>query len=51
VSTRTAIDYSMYVAGAWAESESRARIEATSPATGEKMETFTELKTVVVNLG
>jgi acyl-CoA reductase-like NAD-dependent aldehyde dehydrogenase len=35
VSTRTAIDYSMYVAGAWAESESGARIEATSPATGE----------------
>ena len=35
MSTRTAIDYSMYVAGAWAESESGARIEATSPATGE----------------
>src|SRR5207244_13344658 len=35
VSTRTAIDYSMYVGGAWAESESGARIEATSPATGE----------------
>src|SRR5438034_3629879 len=25
----------MYVAGAWAESESGARVEATSPATGE----------------
>ena len=35
MSTRTAIDYSMYVGGAWAESESGARIEATSPATGE----------------
>jgi acyl-CoA reductase-like NAD-dependent aldehyde dehydrogenase len=35
VITRTAIDYSMYVAGAWVESESGERIEATSPATGE----------------
>jgi acyl-CoA reductase-like NAD-dependent aldehyde dehydrogenase len=34
LSTRTT-DYSMYVAGAWAESASGARIDATSPATGE----------------
>jgi hypothetical protein len=37
----------MYVGGSWVESESGGRMEATSPA----METFTELKTVVVNLG
>jgi acyl-CoA reductase-like NAD-dependent aldehyde dehydrogenase len=42
VSTRTAIDYSMYVAGAWVESESGARIEATSPATGEAIGTVPE---------
>jgi len=42
VSTRTAVDYSMYVAGAWVESESGARIEATSPATGEAIGTVPE---------
>jgi acyl-CoA reductase-like NAD-dependent aldehyde dehydrogenase len=42
VSTRTAIDYSMYVAGAWVESESGARIDATSPATGETIGTVPE---------
>jgi acyl-CoA reductase-like NAD-dependent aldehyde dehydrogenase len=42
VSTRTAIDYSMYVAGAWVESKSGARIEATSPATGETIGTVPE---------
>ena len=31
----TTKDYPMYVGGAWAESESGARMEATSPATGE----------------
>jgi acyl-CoA reductase-like NAD-dependent aldehyde dehydrogenase len=34
VSTRTT-DHSMYVAGAWVESQSGGRIEAASPATGE----------------
>ena len=29
------VDYSMYVAGAWVESESGSRMDATSPATGE----------------
>ena len=29
------VDYSMYIGGAWVESESGARSEATSPATGE----------------
>ncbi len=49
-------DYQMYIAGAWTESESGACLEATSPATGESiggrysMETFTELKTVILNL-
>src|SRR5207244_5318998 len=42
MSTRTAIDYSMYVAGAWVESESGARIEAASPATGEAIGTVPE---------
>ena len=42
MTTRTAIDYSMHVAGAWAESESGARIEATSPATGEAIGTVPE---------
>jgi len=42
VSTRTATDYSMYVAGAWVESESGGRIEATSPATGETIGTVPE---------
>jgi acyl-CoA reductase-like NAD-dependent aldehyde dehydrogenase len=32
-------DYPMYVAGEWTESESDARMEATSPATGEKIGT------------
>src|ERR671931_453496 len=32
-------DHSMYVAGAWTESESGGRIEATSPATGEPIGT------------
>ena len=34
MSTQTR-DYPMYVGGAWVESESGARMEATSPATGE----------------
>jgi acyl-CoA reductase-like NAD-dependent aldehyde dehydrogenase len=34
MSTKT-IDYGMYVAGSWVESESGARMAATSPATGE----------------
>jgi acyl-CoA reductase-like NAD-dependent aldehyde dehydrogenase len=34
MTTRTR-DYSMYVGGSWVESESGARVEATSPATGE----------------
>jgi acyl-CoA reductase-like NAD-dependent aldehyde dehydrogenase len=42
VTTRTATDYSMYVAGEWIESDSRARIEATSPATGETIGTIPE---------
>ena len=29
------IEYAMYVGGSWVESESGARMEATSPATGE----------------
>ena len=35
-------DYSMVVGGAWAESESGARMEATSPATGEALGTVPE---------
>jgi acyl-CoA reductase-like NAD-dependent aldehyde dehydrogenase len=35
-------DYSMYVAGGWAASESEARMEATSPATGEQIGTVPE---------
>ncbi len=35
MTTWTAIDYSMYVAGAWVDGESGGRIEASSPATGE----------------
>jgi len=31
------VEYRMYIAGAWVESESGARIEATSPATGERI--------------
>ena len=31
----TTRDYSMVIGGAWAESESGKRFEATSPATGE----------------
>jgi acyl-CoA reductase-like NAD-dependent aldehyde dehydrogenase len=42
VTTRTATDYSMYVAGEWIESDSGARIEATSPATGETIGTVPE---------
>jgi acyl-CoA reductase-like NAD-dependent aldehyde dehydrogenase len=34
MTTRTR-DYSMYLGGSWVESESGARVEATSPATGE----------------
>ena len=33
-------DYSFVVGGAWAESESGARLEATSPATGESLDRF-----------
>jgi acyl-CoA reductase-like NAD-dependent aldehyde dehydrogenase len=39
VSTR---DYEMVIGGAWAESESGARFEATSPATGESLGTVPE---------
>ncbi len=42
MTTGTAIDYSMHVAGAWVESESGARIDATSPATGEAIGTVPE---------
>ena len=42
MTTRTTIDYSMYVAGAWVESDSGGRIEATSPATGETIGTVPE---------
>ena len=42
MTTRTTIDYPMYVAGAWVESESGGRIEATSPATGETIGTVPE---------
>ena len=35
-------DYSMVIGGAWAESESGARLEATSPATGEAIGTVPE---------
>jgi len=38
----TARDYSMVVGGAWAESESGGRLEATSPATGESIGTVPE---------
>jgi succinate-semialdehyde dehydrogenase/glutarate-semialdehyde dehydrogenase len=39
ISTR---DYGMLIGGAWAESESGARFEATSPATGESLGTVPE---------
>ena len=35
-------DYRMVIGGAWAESESGARFEATSPATGESLGTVPE---------
>ncbi|MBA3792874.1 MAG: aldehyde dehydrogenase [Rubrobacter sp.] len=35
-------DYPMYVAGEWTDSESEARMDATSPATGEKIGTLPE---------
>jgi acyl-CoA reductase-like NAD-dependent aldehyde dehydrogenase len=35
-------DYSMYLAGEWATGESEARMEATSPATGEQIGTVPE---------
>ena len=35
-------DYPMYVAGEWAIGESEARMEATSPATGEQIGTVPE---------
>ena len=35
-------DYSFVIGGAWAESESGARMEATSPATGESLGTVPE---------
>jgi acyl-CoA reductase-like NAD-dependent aldehyde dehydrogenase len=35
-------DYQMYMAGVWTESESGARMESTSPATGEKIGTVPE---------
>jgi acyl-CoA reductase-like NAD-dependent aldehyde dehydrogenase len=38
----TTQDYSMVVGGAWAESESGQRFEATSPATGESLGTIPE---------
>ena len=42
MSISTATDYSMVIGGAWAESESGARFEATSPATGESLGTVPE---------
>ncbi len=41
MSTKTT-NYRMYIAGAWTESESGARMEATSPATGEPIGTVPE---------
>ncbi len=38
----TTQDYSMVIGGAWAESKSGARFEATSPATGESLGTLPE---------
>jgi succinate-semialdehyde dehydrogenase/glutarate-semialdehyde dehydrogenase len=38
----SAVDYSMLVGGEWVESESGARLEATSPATGEAIGTVPE---------
>ena len=38
----TTRDYSMVIGGAWTESESGARFEATSPATGESLGTLPE---------
>ena len=38
----TTNDYSMVIGGAWAESESQKRFEATSPATGESLGTVPE---------
>jgi acyl-CoA reductase-like NAD-dependent aldehyde dehydrogenase len=38
----TTRDYEMVIGGAWAESESGARFEATSPATGESLGTIPE---------
>ena len=38
----TTQDYSMVIGGAWAESESRQRFEATSPATGDLLGTVPE---------
>ena len=38
----TTRDYSMVVGGAWVESESQKRFEATSPATGESLGTVAE---------
>ena len=38
----TTRDYSMVIGGAWSESESGARFEATSPATGESLGTVPE---------
>ena len=35
----TTPEYSMVIGGAWSESESGARFEATSPATGESLGT------------
>ena len=40
--TVTTQDYGMVIGGAWAESESGARFEATSPATGESLGTVPE---------
>jgi acyl-CoA reductase-like NAD-dependent aldehyde dehydrogenase len=40
--TSTATDYAMVVGGAWTESESGARFEAASPATGESLGTLPE---------
>ncbi|MBA3434001.1 MAG: aldehyde dehydrogenase family protein, partial [Actinobacteria bacterium] len=35
-------DYEMVIGGSWAESESGARLKATSPATGESLGTVPE---------
>ncbi len=42
-------DYSMYVAGEWTSGWSAARMDATSPATGEVIGTFPEGRRAAVH--